>query len=605
MLESFVDNGKKDTILPIEERQILLSKTLAIIISLAILLIGLSLYSEFGFVFTTIFVLSMAPVFLATLIPMAYGYHKIARLLIAILAPVTIMLASILTKQLDVSIITEYSFFNARTTLLGISIIPIVVFPYNDKACIFITLILSAIQIAFYDQIHALFGVGYTNLLGAPKAGYEISGVYYAVSFAFIVSILFFFKRSNHIHYEKRQALIQQLNETNASLSTVVDQKTKHLKESNDELIRHNSELQQFSNTVSHNVRGPVANILGLTNLLEIDSDEHSKNDLVKHIRDSANSLDATLTDLGKIIDIRNHLYQIKEHVVLADEFEKVSKVLEHRIEACDATIKTDFLDEPFYCVRSYMNSILYNLLSNALKYRDPQRRSIIEVKSFLRDKDAIITFKDNGIGINLDRYRDQVFGMYKRFHSHIDGKGLGLFLTKQQIESVGGKIDVESVVGEGTTFTITYPLPKLEAISEQVYFESDAATVWFDAVNEVSTLVWKREVSSEEYREALTRNLEIFKSYRCTGCLADVRKLGLVSEADRNWFVSSILADALDYGAKKFIVVHDSSDGKDDVYFESMRQPVEDLGLVFDHDKCSIKEAKIAIRDLEAKSDS
>lgn len=191
---------------------------------------------------------------------------------------------------------------------------------------------------------------------------------------------------------------------------------------------------------------------------------------------------------------------------------------------------------------------------------------------------------------------------MYKRFHDHVDGKGLGLFLTKQQVESLGGKIMLESTLGVGAKFSVILPKPKMELISEQVYFESDVAILWFDAVNYISTLVWKKEPSSEEYKEVLSRNLEIFRTYNCYGCIADVRKLGIVSETNRNWFIDNILSDAPEIGLQKFIVVHDSNDGKDDEYFEGMRKAVESHGIFFDHESYDIEEAKRVIRSIDAK---
>jgi signal transduction histidine kinase len=480
--------------------------------------------------------------------------------------------------------------------------LPLVVFSYKEISYIYFGLAISAILMLFFDPIHDLLGVGYKDLLGEPKRGYFISGVYYSMAYLFTVGVFLFFKRSNNKLFRKSVDLITELNESNLNLSSLVDEKTEKLKASNEELISHNSELQHFSNTVSHNLRGPVANILGLANLFDLDKSENANAELTEHIKSSAESLDNTLKDLNKIIDIRNHLFQIKENVFFSEEFDKVKEVLKGKIKSYDAKISIDFKEDSLYCIRSYMNSIMYNLLSNALKYRDAERTCEINVSTYAENGNLILAIEDNGIGIDLEKYGHQVFGMYKRFHDHIDGKGLGLFLTKQQVESLGGKIILESTPGVGTKFTVTCPMPKIELISEQVYFESDVATIWFDAVNFISTLVWKKEPSSDEYKEALSRNLEIFRTYKCYGCIADVRKLGMVNESDRDWFINNILADAPEIGMQKFIVVHDSNDGKDDEYFEGMREAVESHGIFFDHDSYDMEEAKKVIRSIDVK---
>jgi signal transduction histidine kinase len=109
--------------------------------------------------------------------------------------------------------------------------------------------------------------------------------------------------------------------------------------------------------------------------------------------------------------------------------------------------------------VRSYVQSILFNLLTNAIKYRSPHRPLEIEVFSYQEGNFICLGVQDNGLGIDLEKYQDKLFGMYKRFHQHIDGKGLGLHLVKTQIEALGGSIAVESAKGEGTTFKVMFPV--------------------------------------------------------------------------------------------------------------------------------------------------
>ena len=105
------------------------------------------------------------------------------------------------------------------------------------------------------------------------------------------------------------------------------------------------------------------------------------------------------------------------------------------------------------------MHSIFFNLIFNSIKYRQLDTTPVIKIKSELIEGKIKISFKDNGIGIDLTKYGDKIFGLYKRFHFHVEGKGIGLFMVKTQIETLGGTIGVESKQGEGTGFIIEFPL--------------------------------------------------------------------------------------------------------------------------------------------------
>ena len=251
------------------------------------------------------------------------------------------------------------------------------------------------------------------------------------------------------------------------------------------------------------------------------------------------------------------------------------------------------------FCVRSYLNSILYNLLSNALKYGDPNRVNKISISSYLNDCELILVVQDNGIGIDLNKFGNNLFGMYKRFHEHVDGKGMGLFLTKQQVEAIGGRIEIKSTLGLGSKFILTFPNTKIECIDDQLYYESEAAIIWYDSAGLIATLMWKKRPASEEFREALSRTKDLFKAYRCIGCLYDVRELGRISEGNKKWFINNILVGAPDLGMQMFVVVHNPTDNKDNEYFKGMREAAESRGIVFNHSNYEIGDAKQLIRNI------
>ena len=129
---------------------------------------------------------------------------------------------------------------------------------------------------------------------------------------------------------------------------------------------------------------------------------------------------------------------------------------LESNIESTHAKIEYDFSKAPeVNYIPAYLESILQNLLTNALKYRDPARTPVIKCSTEKDGNHIYLYFEDNGLGIDMERYGDSVFGMYKTFHNHPEAKGIGLFITRNQIEALGGSISLESKVNEGTKFTI------------------------------------------------------------------------------------------------------------------------------------------------------
>jgi light-regulated signal transduction histidine kinase (bacteriophytochrome) len=234
----------------------------------------------------------------------------------------------------------------------------------------------------------------------------------------------------------------------------------KQEKQLNQELSRQNEQLQQFGFITSHNIRGPVASLLGLTNLFNHENLNDPYNSvLVKNISTTVAKLDGVIRDLNQILDYKRDIGQVKEMVNLAEVFENVCITISQWIEEADCQIEVSFSEAPeVFAIKSYVQSIFYNLLSNAIKFRNTRRPLRVEVQSFRQKENISIRFRDNGSGIDLSKYRTQIFGLYKRFHLHVDGKGLGLHLIKTQIEAMNGSIEAESAVDKGTAFLISLP---------------------------------------------------------------------------------------------------------------------------------------------------
>ena len=238
----------------------------------------------------------------------------------------------------------------------------------------------------------------------------------------------------------------------------------------NQELTRQNEQLQQFGFITSHNIRGPVASLLGLTHLFNYDNYADPENAIiVRSVAQTVQKLDNVISDLNQILDYKRDLNMVKEPVSLEETFTSVCVSVSQWIQESGCELRADFAEVPVvYAVKSYLHSILYNLLTNAIKFRSPDRTLHVDLTARRDNGYTCIAFRDNGLGFDLEKYRTQVFGLYRRFHLHAEGKGLGLLLTKTQVEAMNGSIGVESQVGEGTTFTVRLPEANTPLISEK-----------------------------------------------------------------------------------------------------------------------------------------
>ncbi|MDL5048943.1 PAS domain-containing sensor histidine kinase [Oscillatoria amoena NRMC-F 0135] len=228
-----------------------------------------------------------------------------------------------------------------------------------------------------------------------------------------------------------------------------------------DELIQRNKDLEQFAYIVSHNLRAPVANILGFVNMLKVDAlEQQDQKEYINALSLSISKLDEVILDLNTILQVKRELNEMKEPVTFSELVDDITNSISNSIKNENVLIKTDFSQiNQFTTLKTYLYSIFYNLISNSIKYRRPNERPVIEIRSTKQNNLLKLTFKDNGMGIDLQKKGKHVFGLYKRFHSQIEGKGMGLYMVKTQVETLGGKIDIRSEVNEGTEFIIEFTL--------------------------------------------------------------------------------------------------------------------------------------------------
>ncbi len=257
---------------------------------------------------------------------------------------------------------------------------------------------------------------------------------------------------------EKAQYIIasknEELKEYNQNLEGMVSQRTEELMKSNEKLTRNNSQLEQFGYVVSHNLRGPIARLLGLASIINKKALDDESNMFLDKIVEVTKDLDLIIHDLNQVLEVQKGLEQEMVSTSFEGKIEKILSRLENKIEEKQAEIKYDFSEAPVVkVVVPYFESILYNLVSNAMKYSKPGEIPQISLSTGKTEEYIVLTVSDNGIGIDTERFKDKLFGLYKRFHTHVDGKGLGLYMVKTQLEAMGGKIELESIPNEGSIF--------------------------------------------------------------------------------------------------------------------------------------------------------
>ncbi|MEQ9167124.1 MAG: ATP-binding protein [Fulvivirga sp.] len=244
----------------------------------------------------------------------------------------------------------------------------------------------------------------------------------------------------------------------NEELSVELVEQNAELKNTNKVLIGQNNKLEQFAYIISHNLRAPIARLLGLGYLINKTENQQEKDGIVELMITSSVELNEVIDDMSHVLLIQKPGSKVFENVNFEEILKKVTKTLRHEIIENKVTLTTDFSDvNEVYSLPLYIENIFYNLISNAIKYRHEDRSPLLEIRTRKDKDDIVLTFTDNGLGIDMDRDGEKLFSLYKRFHFHVEGKGLGLYLVKNQVETLGGSIRVESQLNKGTTFTIKF----------------------------------------------------------------------------------------------------------------------------------------------------
>ncbi|WP_066832512.1 CHASE domain-containing protein [Rufibacter ruber] len=234
------------------------------------------------------------------------------------------------------------------------------------------------------------------------------------------------------------------------------------LNRKNKELTRINNDLDSFVYTASHDLRSPLANLEGLTTALLENAEEKPQGEddedrmLLQMVASSIAKLKGTIHDLTEITKVQKDLESQAEELAFSEVLTSIEEDIHGMIQEAGVTVQREFAVPQIRYARKNLRSILYNLVSNAIKYREPTRPLQVNVRTRREGEYVVLTVQDNGLGIREDQ-QEKLFTMFRRFHSHVEGTGIGLYIVKRIIENNGGYIEVESEPGKGSTFTVHF----------------------------------------------------------------------------------------------------------------------------------------------------
>jgi len=217
-----------------------------------------------------------------------------------------------------------------------------------------------------------------------------------------------------------------------------------------------NKQLIEFCNIISHNLRAPLVNISMLLDFMEETENKEEKEEALQRIRPVVDHINEIFNKLVESLQVKQDLEIQSEKLDFKKCIENSLIDFQTQIKEYKITIEIDCNEaQTVYYPEKYLDSIFSNLISNAIKYRSPDRNLALKIKTKQINNDILLSIEDNGLGINLKRHKDSIFKIRRTFHNHPDAKGLGLFMTKTQIDAMNGEIWVESQEQIGSTFFI------------------------------------------------------------------------------------------------------------------------------------------------------
>lgn len=534
---------------------------------------------------------------IAALLALAFNYFGLgwaARFWLCLLLPLCCLFVSIVSK-ITLPGVQDSEYYEFRFIMVASAIIPCILFRLSEPKLLYSAIAFHLVALALYDPLHNLLGAGYYQQ-GQTDRSYYFTNVIVIFTLALMVTSILFVKKESESSEEKNLMLIHDLQERserdkiqkeqileqsrtlganqqklseayqlierqkemlsreNKNLENEMVSMNKELTQTNDELIRSNNELRQFSFTVSHNLRGPVASLLGLIDLINMKSVDEANRQIFEYLRESANQLDAIMNDLREITDIRHDVFNVRQKIDMTAKVDRVIHLFKDRFDQYNIKIDTALACSEVFSVRPFVHNILHNLISNSIKYRAADRQAVIRISTKENSSYYIISVEDNGLGIDLKKHRHDLFRLYKRFHAQNEGRGLGLYLVKLQAESLGGFVDVESEVNQFTRFTVY--LRKPLNLSRQVLYNMDHALIFYDARINSMGVIWRGPVTGLQFRDTFLKCVEYLTAYNTPNWISDISHQGAVAAEDQEWLFRQIIPAAVKNGLQRVVGV-------------------------------------------------
>ncbi len=245
--------------------------------------------------------------------------------------------------------------------------------------------------------------------------------------------------------------------------SRIISRQKKQMENLNQELQLKNDSLDSLVYRVSHELKAPIINIQSLLKIIKrrASVDDLLTGQSLSMAEKATETLQATIVDLLEVARIEKRLKEENEWLSI---FEILSEILsdnQEQIKQRETMFDIDLgAADQLYFSRNNLSSILANLITNAIKYASPDRDSMVKIRTHKEGNTTVLTIEDNGIGMDLKKHHDNLFQMFKRFHDHVEGTGVGMYIVKKLLDENNGSVTLESEVNAGTKLTLYFQQP-------------------------------------------------------------------------------------------------------------------------------------------------
>ncbi|GBF22141.1 phytochrome-like protein cph1 [Arenibacter sp. NBRC 103722] len=259
-----------------------------------------------------------------------------------------------------------------------------------------------------------------------------------------------------HVHIEnitERKRAEAKMQELNTALEVEMARVEFHSKK----LEIKTKELEEFAYVAAHDLKAPITNLNVLSEMINADRlSSQADIQLFSKLKNNIDQIYKTIFTLNEVINFKTTLKDKKEYLVFENVFNEVAQSITEQLNSTNTILSVDFSE----CTEIeypplHLKSVLQNLLTNAVKYKSPNKLLKIEVKTCIVNGSVCLTMKDNGLGFDVEKYGRKVFGLFKRLHTHVEGKGVGMYIVKSIVVAHGGSIEVKSKPNKGTLFTV------------------------------------------------------------------------------------------------------------------------------------------------------